>query len=249
MSSLHWVSDRDCHIRQTRVIRQPLGDPMPRTDADRLVMLKTKRFFDQYVELLGSRIPKNVLELGIFEGGSAVILAAMWPGARVISIDSCKPNSAVADHLQVLGLSDRVSLYYEISQDDSAAIHRILDTVLGAARLDLVVDDGAHLYYPSRQFFDIVFPYVAPGGWYLIEDWGWAHWRDWPEGQQLADEPALSNLVFELVMASASTPSAIAQLRVTEIIAAVQRGSGPLPTEGSLLDQLYTSRDRALVLL
>jgi len=67
--------------------------------------------------------------------------------------------------------------------------------------IDLVVDDASHCYEETKATFEIVFPYIRPGGIYVIEDWAWAHV---PEGQRsdhyLSHRFALTNLVFELVM-------------------------------------------------
>ena len=249
MSALNWLSPRECHIRDRRIVVENTEYAKLRTDAERIVLLKDKRFFDHYEELLKEQPPSYVLELGIFEGGSSMILAEMWPEAHIIGIDLRAKNDAVTEHLKGLGMEERVATHYGVSQEDRTAVQRILDNSIGANRLDLVIDDASHLYYPSRKSFDIVFPYVAAGGWYVIEDWGWAHWRDWQDSAQWTEEPALSNLIFELVMANASTPSVIAQLRINQHFAAVQRGGGTVEIGSSLLENLYVCRKHPLTLL
>ena len=42
--------------------------------------------------------------------------------------------------------------------------------------LDLVLDDASHLFVPTRTSFELLFPRLAPGGLYVIEDWAWEHW-------------------------------------------------------------------------
>jgi predicted O-methyltransferase YrrM len=243
--AVEWVSNIECHVRGRKIVVEKFSDDL-RTDSARIVLMKTKRHFDMYEELLAHCPPKNIFELGVFEAGSAVILAEMWPAARVIGIDIRKRNEAIAEHLQGLSLCDRVLLFNEISQDDAVAIGEILNSVLGRDLLDIVIDDASHLYSASRRSFEIIFPYVAPGGWYVVEDWGWAHWRDFQDQQALKDEPALSNLIFELVMASASTPDIIARLVIAETYAAVQKGFGDTSELECVLEGLYVSRGRSL---
>ena len=245
MARLKWASARECSIQNRRICAVKPGIS---TDVERLVVLKDKAVFDCYKRIVGRKSPSNVLEIGTYEGGSAVIFAEMWPRARVIGIDICQRNSAISNHLCALGIEGRVLLNYEVSQNDRAAIQDVLAKNL-PGKLDLVIDDASHLYHLSRETFNIVFPYVATAGWYIIEDWGWAHSRDLQDIPELVGEPALSNLVFELVMASASTPSVITQVQINENCVAVQRGKGALPFGESLLDQLYVSRGRPISLL
>ena len=58
--------------------------------------------------------------------------------------------------------------------------------------LDLVIDDGSHLAEPTRTSFDTLFPLLAPGGFYIIEDWAWEHWPEFQDpGHAWAAEESL----------------------------------------------------------
>jgi SAM-dependent methyltransferase len=249
MPALTWISDSECNVRGRKVIVIHSDFDSNRTDADRIILLKDKRFFDRYVTLLNGHEPQSVLEIGIFEGGSVILFAEMWPNARVVGVDLRAKSTAVQAHLESLGFANRVSLNYEVSQDNGPEMNRILIQDFGAMKIDLVIDDASHLYTPTRGAFNIAFPYVAVGGWYVIEDWGWAHWRDWQTKQQWSTLPALSNLIFELVMANASSPGVIAQVQVNQNFVAVQRGKDPLPASDDILSGLYVARGKALTLL
>jgi hypothetical protein len=43
---------------------------------------------------------------------------------------------------------------------------------------DLVIDDAAHVYGQTKRSFECLFPTLAPGGLYIIEDWAWEHWKE-----------------------------------------------------------------------
>ena len=73
--------------------------------------------------------------------------------------------------------------------------------------LDLIIDDASHEYENSKVCFQELFGYLRPGGKYVIEDWGWLHWpgEEWQTAKShFWNQPAMTNLVFELVMALGS---------------------------------------------
>jgi hypothetical protein len=70
-----------------------------------------------------------------------------------------------------------------------------------------VIDDASHLYGPTKASLNVFLPLLRPGGLYLIEDWGWAHWlQDTTQyNQSYADqEYPLAKLILEIVMYAAT---------------------------------------------
>jgi hypothetical protein len=89
------------------------------------------------------------------------------------------------------------------------------------------VDDASHLYRETRSTFEVLFPRLRPGGRYLIEDWGWAHYPEalWQErGGWFHDRPALTNLVVELLLIIGTSPELISDIRVAHDYVEVVRG-------------------------
>jgi hypothetical protein len=90
------------------------------------------------------------------------------------------------------------------------------------------------------------FPHLKPGGSYIIEDWGWAHWQ----GQQLwstsyfQGRAALTNLLFEVSIACTSAPEIICEVRVTPSMFIVTRGGAILPKEPSGFDLAAVTRSK-----
>ena len=71
----------------------------------------------------------------------------------------------------------------------------------------MVFDDASQWYAETKASFNAIFPFLRSGGYYIIEDWGWAHWpgdRWQKDGGIWSDRPALSNLIIELVMLCAT---------------------------------------------
>lgn len=215
-----------------------------RTSLSEIFVLKPKKFFDDYKALYPVP-PKTLLEVGIFEGGSAMIFAAMWPEIQITGIDFRKRNDDVVELVDRLGFSDRIKFHYETSQDDLQALNRILDSEM--PEMDLIVDDASHMYQLTRDCFEILFPRLKPGGNYIIEDWGWAHWTGWAKYTHYAGQPALSNLVWELCMATATSPSILAQAQVDAHKAIFRKSPNcpklPCPVP---LETLYTARGTPL---
>ena len=85
---------------------------------------------------------------------------------------------------------------------------------------DLIIDDASHLYCESRQTFELSFPFLRPGGWYVVEDWGWPHW---PGKQYFVGHSALSVLIMELLMLCASTEDIISEVRVFPAFTFIQK--------------------------
>jgi cephalosporin hydroxylase len=192
-----------------------------RTSDDEIVSLKGQGFFSIYEKLLEKEPPRTILEFGIFEGGSALILADMFPTAKIVGIDLRPSNPAVLRHVEKMGLSDRVFLHYGVSQSNEAKVIESITAELGGS-IDLVIDDASHNYELTKASFEISLPYVREGGMYIIEDWAWAHWPgtafdNW-------QGPALSNLVFELSMVTASRPDIVAELQVRSNLAVALKG-------------------------
>jgi hypothetical protein len=113
-----------------------------------------------------------------------------------------------------------------------------------------VIDDASHEYGLSRASFEIVFPRLRTGGLYVIEDWQWAH-IDGPayqSGGRFAGKPALSNLIFELMIAYGGNPDLFWNIVVRDWFVAIQKGSRQL-APGFRLDDLMRMRGATLTLI
>lgn len=72
-------------------------------------------FFDGYRELFANtESPRSIVELGVFEGGSALILAEMFPHARIEAVDLRAANPAVLRHITRMGFADRLRIPYGV---------------------------------------------------------------------------------------------------------------------------------------
>ena len=193
---------------------------------------KTRALVDQYARFFRSSAAPicsdNLLELGLFDGGSVPFWFETLQPKKHVGIDirdrSDTPffEKYVADENR----RGRIETHWGTSQDDAERLGKLVDTAFEGDFLDLVIDDASHLYEQSRASFEILFPRVRPGGYYIIEDWAWSHWRGIEEN--FAGRRPLSDLVFELVEAiGSSSHRLIVDMHVCSGFVAIRRGWTP----------------------
>lgn len=111
-----------------------------------------------YEELLASRrhLVEAVLEIGVFHGGSLKMWRDYFPNAHIVGIENKRSRALNEDRIRtVVG-----------SQNDP-------QTLRAAGELgpfDLIVDDGSHKAFDQFTSLLYLWEFVAPGGFYVIED-------------------------------------------------------------------------------
>ena len=222
-----------------------LEDVGIRHEGEALSVMKPVSYFRSYGEIIRDAPTRNVFELGIRKGGSAVFLASLFQVEKLATLDISGPAPALETFRKTHPLGARIAPYYRTSQDDEAKLKTIVAQEFDGP-LDLVIDDASHFYELTKASFEILFPFVRTGGFYVIEDWQWAHQRGFMHWQ---DQPALSNLVFQLMMAQISRPDLIAKIHVYPGIAFVQKGPAPPAEERLNLEELCWMQGRTFHLL
>jgi predicted O-methyltransferase YrrM len=233
MRPLLWHSDRHLEVGDVNfaLSLDPADYDSSRSALDRFVLLKDRGM----LEALAARAQEpveRIVELGIFKGGSIALYSEMFQPKTLVGVELHQHRvPALDEYVSRSSLEDRIHLFYGTSQSDRGRIEAILEECFGDEPLDLVVDDGSHRYSHTKASLNLLLPRMRPGGLYVIEDWGWAHWPgdDWqhPTNQYAKERTPLTNLVFELVMASATDPGLISEVDVANKCAFVTRGPGP----------------------
>ena len=72
--------------------------------------------------------------------------------------------------------------------------------------------------------FEIAFARLRVGGYYVIEDWNWAHYENPYYDNYWADQPALSNLTLEIVLAVGNF-SAVTSVEVFDWGILIEKGA------------------------
>lgn len=141
--------------------------------AGRTYLLKRPELVDRHLELYRSVRGGNIVELGVFEGASAMLLLLGAMPRRLATFEIDEPEPALEAFVTDRGLDESVSCHWEVDQGDRPTLARLLDDDFGDEPLDLVVDDASHDLELTRTSFDALFPRLRPGGLFVIEDWRW----------------------------------------------------------------------------
>ena len=234
---VEWTADT-VTVQGTTVRYGPLASA-PKTGGGHLLALKPRWTLERYLDLVDRLKPRNIIELGVYGGGSTVLLAAAAQPRRLAAVDiRPQPPPALVRWIEEHGQASSVSLHYGVDQADAVRLRSIADEI---GPLDLVVDDASHLPGPTRASFDALFPRLRPGGVYVIEDWMTAHAMEVRMGPPRGRDPELlSPMVCELVVAIAyqDARNAIAEVDVARDLVVVTRGPAELNDEFAL-EQCY----------
>lgn len=176
---------------------------------EKIPILKDRGFIELYGKLFANIRFECILEFGIAKGGSAILHTVLFEPKKYVGIDIKQPEEDIIKTIQALNLNNIIKLYFNTSQNDEKKIRDIIQTEFPDG-IDLIIDDASHLFDLTLKSFEISFPYLKPNGYYIIEDWGWAHWRNFKGYKGL---PALSQIAFLLIMMHASFPELIAQVK------------------------------------
>jgi predicted O-methyltransferase YrrM len=222
--------------------------------ADQFVLLKSKHQLDSLLRFAPEQV-QNVVDLGIFKGGSIALYQELFSPKRLVGIDLLADRVAALDEFVARrSLSETVRLYYGTSQGDQALLTKIVRENFGDEPLDLVIDDASHKYSLTKASLNVLLPRIRPGGVYVLEDWGWAHYPgEFPQRRQetekyFADSPTpLSRLVLELVMVVASRPDLVSEVNVVPGIVFVTRGRASVPEAGFDIGDFYSTPGRKIL--
>jgi predicted O-methyltransferase YrrM len=210
---------------------------------------KSRPYIEAYLDIRRSREIRDVIELGTLGGGSAIFLDVLFQPRRLVTVDvNRRPAKALEAWIRAHGNRSVVPAY-GISQSDKDALRSIVRNEFRDG-LDLIVDDASHLLGPSRDSFNTLFPYLRPGGLYLIEDWCWAHNPNFqgPDAPW-ADEPALTNLILEIVLRVGCNPGQTTAIDVSLPLVMVTRGPNQIDAMNFDVSSGVPSRGRSLGVL
>ena len=232
--SIQWGERGHFGIGDTRFRSVDLGLGEFESTTDLFVLQKSRSMIERYQRLVETHSPRNILELGIWCGGSSVFLQRL-SGGRVVAVDrDDRARQVLERYSSEQDLAESLRPHFGIDQADTGALRRLVRQEFDGEALDLVTDDASHFLEESRGSFNCLFPLLRPGGRYVIEDWTWAHGP-----LSLADDhPAfypdrepLTRLVFECVLACASAPDIVANIEIDHNLVILARGDAELDSE------------------
>jgi cephalosporin hydroxylase len=246
MNVIDWKSETDFLLKGVK-FKCVLSDfENYNTTADEIIIVKDRPAIEIYQAVFEKTPPQQVMEFGTYQGGSPALLTLLFNLQKYVGIDLGPQVPGFEDFLRKHPDGRKISIYNSTSQDDGEAIRSIVHKEFGDKPIDLIIDDASHQYDFSRRTFEIAFPLLRPGGTYILEDWGWAHWPGYLGWQ---DAPALSNLVFQLTILNASHSEIIQEMRTFPVILIIKKSDSHGSNEELCLDNLVGERGRHLNLI
>lgn len=228
-SRLRWTDAEHLKVGDAKFLLALDGAKGTPTTAECFVLMKNRVMVDAFVDNAPDGAA-NIVDLGIFKGGSVAFYLELFRPRRLVGVELHNPRVKGLDEFVARhSLDDSVRLHYGTNQSDRKALSKILRKEFGGQPLDLVIDDCSHKYEPTKASLNLLLPRLRPGGVYLIEDWGWAHWpsEHWQGStHQYVNEPVpLSKLILELVMAAESRPGLISRINIQHGATYLTRGA------------------------
>lgn len=115
--------------------------------------------------------PIKLLEIGVFEGASIQMWKEYFPNASIFGLD-CTVNT---NEWTTLGTRDR----YTMCQGDQSSKEMWAGFLAEHGRdWDIIIDDGGHYSMQVIVTFQCMWPALAPGGFYAIEDLEYSYIRN-----------------------------------------------------------------------
>jgi hypothetical protein len=136
--------------------------------------------------------PVNLLELGIYKGGSLLQWRDFFRNGQIIGLD--------LDRVDIDDPTGRI-ITYQGDQTDFALLDRIASKCAPGG-FDIIIDDASHIAALTKiSFWHLFDNHLKPGGYYVIEDWRVSYWEaavdgaryEWPKPRE-ARPPQFSTI-------------------------------------------------------
>lgn len=128
--------------------------------------------YDRYFSPFRNR-DIRFLEIGVAKGGSLKMWREFFGAKAIIAGIDIDPKCGKSD-----GVNDCI---VRIGSQDDPAFLKSLVAELGG-EVDIVLDDGSHRMRHINASFDALFPLLADGGLYVVEDLQCAYWTKFGGG-------------------------------------------------------------------
>jgi cephalosporin hydroxylase len=242
MKAIEWKNETEFSVDDVKFFCS-LDDYTRKTNDDRIIILKDRASLESYREVLENTRVRNVLEFGVLEGGSAVLFTLLMELEKFVGIDLNDSARGIEPFLAQHEVGKKIKFYFRVSQSDEGAVRKVIESEFVRGPIDLIIDDASHQYAHTKRTFEIAFPHLRPGGLYVIEDWGWPHWKGC---NAFMGEPAMSMLIFELAMLCATSREVVSDIRVFPSFAFIRKSEDAADLPDFSIEKFYQKRGISL---
>jgi len=164
--------------------------------------------YTRYYEMVLGPIkdqPLKIMEIGIHKGASLKMWKEYFPNAIIYGIDA-NPDCKFLEE-------DRIFIATG-SQEHTDFLNK---TINKAGHMDIIIDDGSHLSTHQILTFNVLFPFVKPGGWYIIEDLYASYLPNYNENADITGLAYCQKLVGHINLNGKSMPIPSKHRRIKEL--------------------------------
>jgi len=207
------------------------------------VLWKNKAILDEYKTYfsINNKQSNNVLELGMWDGGSTALWYELLRPKRIVGIDNLDKKDTDYftrwKHQRMEEDGSLIKTFWNTSQANAQQVRDIIKNEFNGESIDIVFDDASHHYSSTIVSFETIFPYLQPRAIYIIEDWAWLHWKNWvhkfPRGEDI------SKLVYQMIQSAGSYSDIISSVNVYPGFAVVERGTKQLSDDFKLQEHIF----------
>jgi hypothetical protein len=244
MDALNWLNEEEFELGGVffRTAMTPDQYHSIKSEPNRFLLVKNRQMIDKELALFRRRPVSTMLDIGIWQGGSVALFDLMVKPEKLVALElRTEPIEALTQYAEAHRREDAVRVHYGINQADAGTVRRIIESEFGGRKIDVVIDDASHQYEQTKACFDTIFPYIAEGGYFVIEDWGWSFSSAWTR-PYFDGKPGLTNLVVQCIALAAKRPDLIQSVELSQHIAIIHKGGGDIAPEVFSIDALATNR-------
>ena len=117
-------------------------------------------FYEQ--QLPGPEFAGTLLEIGVMDGASLKMWREYYELALIVGIDPHRPTKVNGCCVYPFDATDPDQIA-ELTYGSDPSFS-------GLGPFDVIIDDGSHMTADQQKSFELLWPAVAPGGVYVIED-------------------------------------------------------------------------------
>ena len=124
------------------------------------------KYYDRYLSDFRDKEIK-LFEIGVAKAKSIKMWLDYFPYGMIYGMDYIY-NDLAEEHSKIFKkLGDRFVGFHG-DQISTADINKVIKCAGGS--FDIIIDDGSHVSSDQQMTLAILFPYITPGGYYIIED-------------------------------------------------------------------------------
>jgi hypothetical protein len=240
VSDVSWIDKMTIQCKGIK-LRLTQGFNVPNSSDEVITLFKDPHFTRRYIDHLDGFKVDNMIEVGIWDGGSAIFFWNLLSPKKLCCIELKHKAEYLTNYIEREKLSEGFRVHFGVDQADRERLNAIIAEEYAGDALDLVIDDASHLYTPSLATFETLFPRLRNGGLYFLEDWKANLIFPRHGGGDSDDFPPFHHLVRELLEVSLRAPSIISAVKCYHNFVILERGPEKLE-EGEFKIESYISK-------